>query len=109
MSKIEDLIATEEGANPKWRSKTRGEMYMKEMDSEYLQTAKLHCQKKKLQLHYEMMLFERLEEQLEEEAAKRGIKLKELNEVKPLVDSNKDFITHTKLFKQRNKELRTEL
>jgi hypothetical protein len=78
----QDIIATQEGRNPKWRTKNRGEVPMKDMDDDHLQKAKLICQHQKLELHKKMCIFEALEESLDAEAEKRGLKLKELDQVK---------------------------
>jgi hypothetical protein len=78
----QDIIATEEGRNPKWRTKGKGEIFMKDMDDDHLQRAKTLCQNKIFELHKEMCIFTRLEEELDAEATKRNLKLKELDDIK---------------------------
>lgn len=65
-----------------WKSKD-GEILMSEMTEEHLQKAFLHTQMNLYRLHMTASTFVKLQDQLEEEALSRGIKLKEFDEVYP--------------------------
>lgn len=93
---MQDLVATEEGNNPTWRTK-RGDIPMSEMNAEYLQQAKSYAQQRELHFHNKQMIFVDLVEQLDAEAEKRGIVLKDLDEVKPNVG---DFFKRRKILKR---------
>jgi len=81
---MQDLIATEEGNNPTWRTK-RGDVPMSEMTPEYLQQAKSYAQQRELHFLNKGMIFVDLVDQLDAEAERRGIILKDLEEIKPNV------------------------
>ena len=77
------ICATVEGNNPTWISK-RGNIPLKDMDNNHLQKAKLYAQTQELHYHNKMCIFGRLIDELEKEAELRKIKLKDLDEVKPM-------------------------
>jgi hypothetical protein len=93
---MQDLIATEEGNNPTWKTK-RGDVPMSEMSAEYLQTAKSYAQQRELHFFNKAHIFVNLVDQLDAEAEARGIKLKDLEEIKPNVG---DFFKRRKILKQ---------
>lgn len=95
--KDQNIIATIEGRNPSWRTK-RGDIPMKDMDDDHLQKAKLICQKNILELHKKMCIFVQLEEQLETEAAKRKLTLKDMDELK----KTGKFFDNTRKFKKKD-------
>ena len=77
---MDALIATEEGNNPTWRSK-RGDIPLSKMDNDYLQKAKTYSQQRELHFHNKQQIFVNLIDELDAEAERRGIKLKEIDEV----------------------------
>jgi hypothetical protein len=81
MKEEERLRATEESQNPKWKSRKRGDILISSMDDDHLQRALLYAQRRELYYFNIMQTFTTKIEQLEEEAAKRGIKLKDLDQV----------------------------
>lgn len=68
---------------PKWRSKN-GDIPMSEMDKEYLQTAKKFSQERIIYFTNMINTFDKKVEELEEEAERRGIRLLDLDELKPM-------------------------
>jgi hypothetical protein len=98
-----NLCATVEGNNPTWRSK-RGNILLKDMDNGHLQKAKLYAQTQELHYHNKMCIFSKLITDLESEAEKRGITLKDLDEVKPMGDFFRNKRTLSGKAQKLNKE-----
>lgn len=65
-----------------WKSK-EGEIPMNQMSEEHLQRAFIHTQMNLFKLHQTATTFVKLQDQLEEEALSRGLKLKEFDELYP--------------------------